>query len=293
MEQGIEAELPLIGLFFSNMGLTVEVAGKSDIGCVRKNNEDNLGWDTRAGIFVVCDGMGGAAAGEVASKMGVDTLLAYFRDGLGSGVYPQAGPSLQGVSERAQRLSSAIHLANASIHQAGSQKSSHRGMGSTIVAVAVGGESFSIGHVGDSRIYLIRAGAIRQLTNDHSLVMEQVRRGLITKEEAEHSEMQNIIIRALGSEATVQPDLEDLAALPGDVLLLASDGLTKHVKDDAMLAIVEQAASLDVACDQLIQTAKNHGGDDNITCVLVRMAEQPWYKKLLSGGGGAPWQNSL
>lgn len=277
------------------MGLTVEVAGKSDVGCVRKNNEDNLGWDTRAGIFVVCDGMGGAAAGEVASKMGVDKLLAYFRDGMGSGVYPQAGPSLQGVSERAQRLSSAIHLANASIHQVGSQKASHRGMGSTIVAVAVatGGESFSIGHVGDSRIYLIREGAIRQLTNDHSLVMEQVRRGLITKEEAEHSEMQNIIIRALGSEATVQPDLEDLAALPGDILLLASDGLTKHVKDEAILAMVQEAPSLEAACDKLIQAAKEHGGDDNITCVLVRMAEQPWYRKLIPGSGGTGWQNSL
>src|SRR5262249_28864239 len=170
----------------------------------------------------------------------------------------------------------------------------HRGMGSTLVAVAVatGGESFSIGHVGDSRIYLIRAGTIRQLTNDHSLVMEQVRRGLITKEEAEHSEMQNIIIRALGSEATVQPDLEDLTALPGDVLLLASDGLTKHVKDEAILPMVEQSPSLDIACDKLIQAAKDHGGDDNITCVLVRMAEQRWYKKLLSGGG-ATWQNSL
>jgi len=104
-------------------------------------------------------------------------------------------------------------------------------MGTTIVAVLVKENFLSVAHVGDSRIYLIRAGAIQQLTNDHSLVMEQVRRGLMTMEEAEVSHMQNIIIRALGSEATVEVDLDDMVALPGDILLLATDGLTKHVKD--------------------------------------------------------------
>jgi serine/threonine protein phosphatase PrpC len=275
------------------MKLIVEVAGKSDIGCVRKNNEDNLGWDASAGIFVVCDGMGGAAAGEVASKLAVDTLLQYFRQGRESGVYPQVGPVMQGLSPRAQHLSSAIHMANAAIHDAGIKKSSQRGMGSTIVAVALQENFFSIGHVGDSRIYLIREGKIQQLTEDHSLVMEQVRRGLITKEEAEQSEMQNIIIRALGSEATVQPDLADLVALPQDVLLLASDGLTKHVKDERLREIVEKAPSLEVACEQLITAAKDDGGDDNITCLLIRLSDQPWYKKILHSGVQPQSQNSL
>src|SRR5438045_8720100 len=140
------------------MSLTVEVAGKSDVGCVRKNNEDNLGWDISAGVFVVCDGMGGAAAGEVASKLAVDTLLQYFRQGRDSGVYPLVGPQIQGLSARAQHLSSAIHMANVAIHDAGANKSSQRGMGSTIVAVAIENSSFTVGHVGDSRIYLIRSG---------------------------------------------------------------------------------------------------------------------------------------
>jgi serine/threonine protein phosphatase PrpC len=155
------------------------------------------------------------------------------------------------------------------------------------------GNFFSIGHVGDSRIYLIRSGEIQQLTNDHSLVMEQVRRGLITREEAEKSDMQNIIIRALGSESIVQPDVDDLIAMPGDVLLLASDGLTKHVKDEWMLGIIQEAPTLDRACLDLIDAAKAHGGDDNITCLLIKVVEQPWYKRLFPGGSFRKWQNSI
>ena len=165
-------------------------------------------------------------------------------------------------------------------------------MGSTIVAVLVKGNFLSIAHVGDSRIYLLRQGGIQQLTNDHSLVMEQVRRGLITREEAERSEMQNIIIRALGSEEVVEPDLDDLVAQPGDTLLLATDGLTKHVKDDRLLEIVSSARSLQAACDALIQAAKDHGGDDNITCILLRLLDEPWYRRLFSTRS-PQWQNSI
>ena len=123
--------------------------------------------------------------------------------------------------------------------------------------------------------------------------MEQVRRGLMTMEEAEVSHMQNIIIRALGSETTVEVDLDDMVALPGDILLLASDGLTKHVKDAKMLEIVKAATSLDAANDALIQAAKEHGGDDNITCVLMRVVELPWYKRWFGGGHAEKRQNSM
>lgn len=278
------------------MALKVEVAGKTDVGCVRTNNEDNFGFDARTGVFIVCDGMGGAAAGEVASKMGVDTVLTYFNEAAKSGHYPQIGEVIEGYSEQANALASAIRLANTVVHEAGSQHNARAGMGSTIVAALVKGNFFSIAHVGDSRIYLIRNGEIQQLTNDHSLVMEQVRRGMITREEAARSDMQNIIIRALGSEDKVQPDVDDMVALPGDTLLLASDGLTKHLDDARMLEIVTQARSLDNACDDLIQAAKDNGGDDNITCLLIRTVEQPWYKSLihrLFGGGTQPWQNSF
>src|SRR5205085_7228776 len=212
--------------------------GEAGLSWVRTNNEDNFGYDARVGIFVVCDGMGGAAAGEVASKTSVDTVLKYFRDAARSHRYPVVGQTFEGVSERANALASAIQLANANVHSMGAKNNSQRGMGSTIVAVLTKGNFFSIGHVGDSRIYLLRHGKIQQLTNDHSLVMEQVRRGLITREQAERSEMQNIIIRALGSEAAVQPDLDDLMAQPGDVLLLATDGLTKLVPDERMHGII-------------------------------------------------------
>ncbi len=274
------------------MSLTVEVAGKTDIGCVRTNNEDNFGYDARYGIFVVCDSMGGQAAGEVASKMGVDTVLQYFRQAATNGHFPEVGRKYDNVSERANALGSAIHLANQSIFEAAGKQSAHAGMGSTIVAVLVRGNFLSVGHVGDSRVYLIRGGNIQQLTNDHSLVMEQVRRGLITREEAERSEMQNIIIRALGSEETVEADLDDLVALPGDTLLLATDGLTKHVKDDRLLKFVLDAASLDKACDAMISAAKDHGGDDNITCMLIRFVNLPWYRRLFTSGSQR-WQNSF
>ena len=275
------------------MKLTVQVAGKTDLGCVRTNNEDNFGYDTRSGVFVVCDGMGGQAAGEVASKIGVDTILEYFRKAeAAAGKYPPEGTPLEGVSESANALASSIRLANKSIFQAASANAGHAGMGSTVVAALVKGNFFSIAHVGDSRIYLIRKDSIQQLTNDHSLVMEQVRRGLITQEEAEKSNMQNIIIRALGSEETVEADVDDMVAQPGDILLLATDGLTKHVKDSALLKLVKGASTLSQACDALIQAARDDGGDDNITCILVRVVEQPWYRRWF-GKGNPQWQNSI
>jgi protein phosphatase len=279
------------------MALTVQVAGKSDVGCVRTNNEDNFGFDARYGIFVVCDGMGGQAAGEVASKIGVDSMLNYFRSS--NGAQPPA-QSVAGVSERARRLGEAIQAANLEVykasHGAAEHAAEHAGMGSTIAAVLVQDNFLSVGHVGDSRVYLLRHGEIQQLTNDHSLVMEQVRRGLMTLQEAEKSEIQNIILRALGSEEVVEPDLDDMVALPDDILLLASDGLTKLVKDDRLLGIVRQAPSLEAACESLVQAARQHGGDDNITCLLLRLVEQPWYTRMLSKlrpKGNPPWQNSI
>src|SRR5438045_5743996 len=129
------------------------------------------------------------------------------------------------------------------------------------------------------------------LTHDHSLVMEQLRRGIITREEAEHSASQHIILRALGSEEDVQPDVEDLVALAGDILLMTSDGLTKYVRDEEILQMISASASLDESCSKLIQTAKDRGGDDNITCLLLRIEERPWYKHIFQRwwSGGPQW----
>jgi len=294
------------------MSLAVEVAGKTDIGCVRANNEDNFGYDSRYGIFVVCDGMGGQAAGEVASKMGVDVLLEYFRQaakgGQDGGKTPAAGTANvatgaeqptqalpTSISPGARSLARAIDLANHKIHQAGQSQNGHSGMGATIVAALVRGNSLAIAHVGDSRIYLVRHGEIQQLTQDHSLVMEQVRMGLITREQAEQSEMQHVILRALGSEESVEADIEDLLAVTGDLLLMTSDGLTRHVRDQEILKIVTASSSLEKACTALIQAAKDRGGDDNITCLLLKIVDRPWYKNIFKRlfSGGPQWQNSI
>jgi protein phosphatase len=276
------------------MSLTVEVAGKTDIGCVRKNNEDNLGWDEELGLYVVCDGMGGALAGEVASKMGVDLLVDYFRQGAETGVYPDFGDAPPQVSITGRHLASAIQRANAAIFEAGQATQSQHGMGSTIVSLIIKNNFLTIAHAGDSRIYRLRDGVLEQLTHDHSLVMEQYRRGLITLEEAETSEMQNIIIKALGSEEKVDPDVQDLIAFRDDVYLLATDGLTKLVKDDALKTILLHSHSLTRACEDLISAAKQKGGDDNITCLLLRVVEEPWHHKLFNSlrGGGESWRNS-
>jgi protein phosphatase len=247
---------------------------------VRTNNEDNFGYDLQEGIFVVCDGMGGQAAGELASKIAVDTVMNYFHHEGGNNDSQVPGGGFEDVSDRAHALANAIHRANQAIQDAAARNPGHTGMGSTIVAVCTSGTEFSIANIGDSRIYLVRGDAIQQLTNDHSLVMEQVRRGLMTLEEAEKSEMQNVIVRALGTEESVEPDLEDHEFVPGDVLLLCCDGLSRYVKEATMLEIIRSTEDLNDACEKLIQAAKDSNSDDNITCVLVRAREQD-----LSWGG--------
>ncbi|HWC16535.1 MAG TPA: Stp1/IreP family PP2C-type Ser/Thr phosphatase [Terriglobales bacterium] len=276
------------------MSLTVEVAGKTDVGSVRNNNEDSLGWDPRLGIYVVCDGMGGAQAGEVASKMAVDLVLGYFREAQSSGVYLDNGDLPPDASPAGKHLSSAIQHANTAIFEAGQAVDSQHGMGTTIVAALLRDGLLTIAHAGDSRAYRLREGVLEQLTEDHSLVAEQVRRGMITAEQAETSDLQNIIIRALGSEERLEPEMQDLVVQVGDVYLLATDGLTKLVKSDSIKSILETSHSLDAACEDLIQAAKDKGGDDNITCLLLRVVEEHWYQKLFNFGlgGGQSWRNS-
>ena len=260
------------------MSLVIQAAGNTDVGLVRKNNEDNFGYDLRYGIFLVCDGMGGQQAGELASKIAVDTVLDYFRH-TEQNAPPVGGARFEGVSQRAIGLATAIQLANQAIHASGARDVTVAGMGSTIVAVAVEGDLFSIANVGDSRIYLIRNNDVVQLTHDHSLVMEQVRRGLMTLEEAEHSNMQNVIVRALGTDDSVEPDLADHEFNAGDVLLLCSDGMSRYVKEEMMAEAVKQD-SLDQACSNLIEAAKSGGSDDNITCLLIRALHPSWKDRL-------------
>jgi serine/threonine protein phosphatase PrpC len=267
-----------------HMSLAIDVAGKTDVGRVRANNEDNYGFDKRVGIYVVCDGMGGAAAGEVASKMAVETVLNYYRQSAKKRKFDIVGVHPSDASMRAIALGSSINLANQNIFDASRRNEERAGMGSTIVAVAVHDNLFSIANVGDSRIYRIRQGAVEQLTQDHSLVMEQVRRGLLTAEEAKRVDYQNIVIRALGAEPTVQADIEDMVALPGDILVLCSDGLTRYLDGAGILRVVQESEDLAQGVDKLLTTARDGGGADNITALILRFHEQGWLKGLLSSG---------
>jgi PPM family protein phosphatase len=257
----LESAVPL------RMTFSLEVAAKTDPGCVRKKNEDSFGYDTSHSIFVVCDGMGGQAAGEVASHIGVETVLEHFRDS--PTAHSDAAPATEDMAV-SEELVDAVRAANARILRAAVHTPAQFGMGSTVVAVLVREDRAHIAHVGDSRVYLLRGKEIRQLTQDHSLVMEQVRRGLLTREEAENSRMQNIITRALGTEQTVRVDQQELELAAGDVLLLTSDGLTRHIKDPQILSLIQSGANLQASCDALIEAARRAGGEDNITCLLIQ-----------------------
>ncbi len=247
------------------MQLGLEVVGRSDVGRVRPSNEDSFGFDLRQGVFVVCDGMGGHAAGEVASKIAVDTVLSYFRD-----KEPLAADaSLVDAPLGAKMLSDAVNKANETILEYAAGHATASGMGTTLVAARFIEGKFTIAHVGDSRIYLLRGGSLLQLTEDHSLVMEQVRRGILTVEEAKKSSAQHIITRALGTEDNSPPDLAEFPAEDGDILLLTTDGVLRHLEDDQIQTILANTTPLQAVCDKLIEAALEAGGEDNATCLLI------------------------
>jgi protein phosphatase len=238
---------------------------------VRPHNEDNFGYDARLGIFVVCDGMGGHAAGEIASQIAVDTILEYFRE---QGPQVQADDALADAPLGARMLAEAVKKANDAILKCAADNASTSGMGTTLVAARFADGKFSIAHVGDSRIYLFRDRELLQLTEDHSLVMEQVRRGILTMEEAKSSSAQNIITRALGTDEATLPDLGEFPAQTGDLLLMTTDGVLRHVTDEEIRTILQQIPGLQAACDTLIDAANDAGGADNSTCILVRVINE-------------------
>jgi serine/threonine protein phosphatase PrpC len=255
--------------------IDVEVAARTDVGLKRKNNEDNYGFDTDLGVLVLCDGMGGAAAGEVASRLAVQCVLDYFRHSKEMEHFPPAS-NMPGASTAGAVLG-AIAIANTAIREAGLNNSRQMGMGSTIVVALVRDSVLTIGHVGDSRAYLLHENRLRQLTEDHSLVAEQLRRGFISSNEAAGSALKNIVTRALGIADNVEADVQELAITPGDVLLLACDGLTKVVSDDQIASIVARNENLEKAAAMLVESAKEKQSDDNITCVLARFRKRSWF----------------
>jgi len=235
----------------------VDFVQLTDTGRERRTNEDNA--FAEAPLFAVADGMGGARGGEVASGIVVETL----NGGMPDGVPPEAG------------LAELTREANHRIHQQATSDAERSGMGTTLTAAYVGDGEVAFAHVGDSRAYRFRDGELEQLTEDHSLVGELVRRGKLTPQQAEEHPQRSVITRALGPEGSVQVDSFSVGAQPGDVFLLCSDGLTSMVPVDTMDDILREADSLDAAAHRLIDAANENGGRDNITVVLFRIEGVP------------------
>ncbi|MGC5328747.1 Stp1/IreP family PP2C-type Ser/Thr phosphatase [Brevibacillus sp. SYSU BS000544] len=246
----------------------MEIAMKTHIGCVRQINEDYFAYviDLQGRVLaIVADGMGGHQAGDVASKMAVERILAEFRD---------TQDELSKEDER-EKLMNAILSANQEVFRYAEDHPECNGMGTTVVAAIVGEDSGSIAHIGDSRMYLFVNGVLTQRTEDHSLVQELLRNGQITEQEAIHHPQRNVLMRALGTEESVLIELGEFAWSQGDVVLLCSDGLSNKVPIAVMEKWLKEPLSLQEQVDALIQHALDAGGEDNITCVAVRNIPMP------------------
>lgn len=250
--------------------LRVEVAGETNVGRKRNHNEDAFCILGEYGLYIVADGMGGHASGEVASRMAVDTLREFFAATADDPerTWPYKMDRSKGYEEN--RLITGIKLANLRIYDAAQRDIRRRGMGTTIVGIFTVEDGLYIAHVGDSRGYLIRDGAIEQLTEDHSLLNDYIKMKRLTPEEIANFPHKNVIVRALGMKETVKVDTRFHTPRAGDTILLCSDGLSGPVSDDEILSIVTGAADLKTATRRLIDRANENGGPDNITCVLTR-----------------------
>jgi serine/threonine protein phosphatase PrpC len=272
---------PFKGAFVRILG-----GGATDVGRVRSNNEDCFRLVQPLNLFVLSDGMGGEAHGEIASALAVETVVKHCLDAETNPSAPVYGNPRSGTTLHTKRLVSAVHLANRNIFKSAQDHPDQAGMGATLTALWISGDALSIAHVGDSRAYLLRNGALQQLTNDHSLVAEQVRRGIISASEAEESEMQSVLLRALGTQAEVEVDSEEQALFPRDLLLLCSDGLTRMITDPEIAGTLQAETDPQKAAERLIAIANENGGIDNISVIVIRLENESkgWFSWLRPAG---------
>src|SRR5688572_4784107 len=238
---------------------------------VRSHNEDSIAADPANGLVVLADGMGGYNAGEVASGMATTVIITEMRQILASAKpYDVAQGSSEEIAARMVREQ--VLKANSSIYQAAQSQPQYAGMGTTLVVCLFYDNKMTVGHLGDSRLYMLREGKFSQVTRDHSLLQEQIDSGIITAEQAKHAQHKNLVTKALGIDPTVEPEIREYSTKPGDVYLLCSDGLCDMV-DDADMGMTLQAlgGNLKLAAQQLVQMANDNGGKDNVSVILVRV----------------------
>ena len=253
--------------------LRIEVAGETNVGMKRTHNEDNFSILEESGLYIVADGMGGHASGEVAAKMAVDSLKEFFAATANDPerTWPYKMDRSKGYEEN--RLITGIKLANLRIYESAQRDPRQRGMGTTIVTMFAVEDGVYIAHVGDSRIYRMRDGKIEQLTEDHSLLNDYIKMKRLTPEEIANFPHKNVIVRALGMKDTVKVDTRFEQPRAGDLYLLCSDGLSGPVTDDEILQSATQNGDLKTAATKMIERANANGGPDNITVVLARWVQ--------------------
>jgi protein phosphatase len=254
--------------------LKISYQAVTDVGRKRKGNEDSLFVNAEQNLFVVADGMGGHAAGEVASRLAVDAINEFIcLTGDDEEITWPFGLD-ETISYDGNRLKTAIRYANRKVLEATKEKNEYEGMATTVAAVLVDGDSANLGHVGDSRIYLMRNGTISQLTTDHSWVNEQIVGGMISPDQARSHPLRNVVTRALGGKNDLQVDMKVHKIEPGDMLLLCSDGLTTMMPDEEIVRVVSDAKNdVEKATRELVAAANAKGGEDNITVVMLRFEE--------------------
>jgi len=259
--------------------------GVTNVGRVRANNEDCFRIIGANNLFVLSDGMGGEAHGEIASALAVETVVKHCLEPADKNATLIFGDVPQAWSDKTRILANAVHLANKVIYESAEAHPEQHGMGATLTAVWIDEKRLSLAHVGDSRAYLLRGGALQQLTSDHSLVAEQVRRGILTPAEAERSEMQSVLLRALGAHPEVDVDAEEHALFGRDILLLCSDGLTRMVTEPEIAGTLQAEPDPTRAANRLVELANEQGGADNITVVVIRVGfeSKGWFSWLRPG----------
>jgi serine/threonine protein phosphatase PrpC len=253
--------------------LRIEIAGQTDVGRKRTHNEDNFAIFGDFGLYLVADGMGGHASGEVASQLAIDTMREFFATTQDDPdkTWPYKMDRTKGYEEN--RLVTGIKLSNLRIFETARNNPAQRGMGTTIVALFVTQQGVYLAHVGDSRIYRLRDGVLEQLTEDHSLLNDYKKMKHLTDEEIANFPHKNVIVRALGMKETVKVDTRFEEPRLGDIMVLCSDGLAGPVSDEDIQAILMSSPDLKTATQRLIDRANENGGPDNVTCVLARWVQ--------------------